>query len=150
MKKDKYITITILTAVVLIGAAFVYKTIQNNKIASVNLKVYGQSIIGEQYTKMLSITKNGDSYRLNYECSTNEPGKFCNCSNFEKTLSSKEFTTFIEEIGKLKDEGNNAKCCDHPWTEITLKYASSREKTLAVSMEPFDIEKIFNIDCSTK
>ena len=148
IKKNKYIIILILITAAFAGTAFIWKNNQSNKIESININVYGQSIIAEMYNKALSIVNKNNEYHLTYICNTKEPGKFCNCSNFEKTVSNEELTKFIKEVENLKDEGEKAKCCDHPWTEITIKYMSSKEKLLTFSMEPIDIEKTFSINCT--
>jgi hypothetical protein len=149
MKINKSTITLILIIVILTGTVFILKSILNNNVSAINISVFGQSIIGEKFTKTLSIINTNNVYYLSYACETKEPEKFCNCDKFEKILSNEEVEKFIKEVENLKDEGEKAKCCDHPWTEITLKYAFSREKSLTVSMEPIDIEKIFNIDCTT-
>jgi len=147
MKINKSAIALILIIVVIGAIAFILKSVQNNEVIAININVYGQSIIGEKYTKALSIINTNNVYHLTYACESKEPEKFCKCNYFEKILTNEEFENFIKEVENLKDEGEKAKCCDHPWTEIKLKYSSLKEKLIIVSMEPIDIEKTFSIDC---
>lgn len=116
-------------------------------IESLSVKVTGYSVAGLQYVKEAYITRTSSGYILRYYCRTKGvTGKQCECTEMEKEIKENMITRFLTELKTLEDEGERAKCCDHPWTEIELVYPDERRK-LTVAFEPVKIEELFNI-CS--
>jgi len=122
--------------------------IRNNKVTSISIRVVGQSIIGEKYNKNLNVTKTNNEFYLTYECTSKDSTKYCKCSDVTKLVTDEDVNALLTQIKTLSDGGESAKCCDHPWTEIEVRYANSTVQRLTVIMEPIDIEKLFNINCN--
>jgi len=117
-------------------------------VESLSVKVTGYSIAGLQYVKEAYITRTSSGYILRYYCRTKwVSGKLCECAEVEKEVKESTVTRLLAELKTLDDEGERAKCCDHPWTEIELIYPDESRRKLTVAFDPVKIEEIFNI-CS--
>lgn len=118
-------------------------------LKSASLKVIGESFIGLQFKEELNLTYTElDGFVIQYTCNNTYGYKpHCNCKTLEKHVDNNTVEKFLDAINALKDGGDNAKCCDHPWTEIELIYANGNNKSIVVANEPIDIEIMFSIDC---
>ncbi len=117
-------------------------------VESLSLKVMGYSFAGLRYIKEVYITHTSSGYILRYYCRTKGvSGKLCECAEVEKEVKKSTVTRLLAELKTLEDEGERAKCCDHPWTEIEIIYPDESRRKLTVAFEPVKIEEIFNI-CS--
>ncbi len=146
MKKNMIflLLIGVLAVIIILALQLVVK---RNSVQSVSIEVIGESIIGENYHKTAIVGNESGEYFLAYKCTSKEPNKNCNCNDVGKKVSDDEFNELIKVIATLKDGGETAKCCDHPWTEIEINYVNGAAKKLTVAMEPVEVEKIFKLDC---
>ncbi|MGB9695009.1 MAG: hypothetical protein ACP5SB_03305 [Caldisericaceae bacterium] len=146
--KNKILT-AVFIALLIILCAFLalLLTVKKYSITSVNARVIGESIVGENYNKSLDILLHDNKYYLTYKCSSKEPGKYCKCLDSTKLITRNELGMLMKEINALKDEGESAKCCDHPWTEIEVHYSNGAVRKLTVAMEPINFETLLNITC---
>lgn len=103
--------------------------------------------MGVQYKKEVTLIHEDLGYALKYSCEAREGFEnFCECKEVEKVVEESTVDQFLKLLDSLRDEGEEAKCCDHPWSEIEVTYSNGSGKKIAVSF-PVEVEKIFNIDC---
>lgn len=102
---------------------------ESKKIKSVLLKNVGNTRGGIQYRKEFTLTNRDSKYTLAYSC----VGRRCDCRKAEREVEPGIAEEFLRDVGTLKDLGESARCCDHPWTEIKLIYLDGSSKTLTVA-----------------
>ncbi len=68
------------------------------------------------------------------------------CSKGDKKIENREVEKLVELISTLRDDGEKATCCDHPWTEINLNYSSPpSHKKIMVGYDLLELKEIFNL-----
>ncbi|MEN2975093.1 MAG: hypothetical protein ABDH32_05895 [Candidatus Caldarchaeales archaeon] len=143
----KKITLAAILLIILTGAILIFGYMYRHEgVRSINLKVIGESFIGLQYVKEAILTYEDGVYHLKYSCSSREGyEELCKYRGFEGVVREDQANKFLEMVKSLKDEGEQAKCCDHPWTEIEITYMDGRIEKIIVAFEPIKIEEIFDI-----
>ncbi len=114
----------------------------------VELKVVGESVMGLVYSKELNLVLKDHSYILSYSCRSTIR-EYCVCRGFEGTISPTELEEFFTLIASLRDEGERAMCCDHPWTELRIVHPDGREKRIITAFEPIKVEQTLKIPCTS-
>ena len=126
------------------------------KIRSATLHVIGESFIGVQYSKQITVTSEDSQYLLSYSCFR------CKCPKVErKKLEAHIAEEFLKLIESLEDGGRMASCCDHPYTEVEVAYRDGSVKKMTLSFdlgkggiekekEIPGVEKVLNLECLTK
>jgi len=120
---------------------------ESSRLRSASLRVIGMTYLGNKGSKEVSLIHTEDRYVVRYSCHTKGPGFKCGCRNEEKEVGKQAVDQFLKVVENLKDQGENAECCDHPWTEIKLDYLDGSSKKIKVALEPVEVEKIFHLDC---
>jgi len=145
----KLITIAIIGILIVIitsGCLENNKECNTQEILSSHIIIYGESFAGPLYTKEVNITLNEDQYFMTYLCKNFSYLYTCDCKNVEKNINETTIKTYSNFINTIIDEGESAKCCDHPWTELEIIYKDGSKKFFILSHE-IDLENIFNINC---
>lgn len=117
-------------------------------LISAHIKIYGNTFVAMEYTKEINITFSVNGYVMTYLCENYSDFDHCNCLIVEKSINKTSIEAFLGIVDTLVDEGEEAKCCDHPWTELELIYDDGTSKIFLLSFDPIDAETMFNIDCS--
>src|SRR6267143_5871770 len=106
---------------------------EQKEIKSVVVHVVGESFLGIQYSKRITVTKADSNYVLDYSCFR------CKCPKVEgKKLELRIAEQFLKLIESLEDGGRMASCCDHPYTDVEIAYRDGSVKKMTLS---FDLGK---------
>jgi len=120
-----------------------------SSLRSGRVHVEGESIMGVQYRKDVTLvkTKDGD-YWVRYVC-TPRPGfeDRCPCREVVRRVAADVVEAFIQQVLALRDEGEAARCCDHPWTEVELVFTDDRTERRTVAFEPITVETALGLAC---
>lgn len=119
---------------------------EQRELLSSNILIYGESFIGVQYTKEINITLNENGYFMTYICENSSDFKRCDCKKVEKNINETTIESYLNYVNTLVDEGEGAKCCDHPWTEMEIIY-KDESKNYFILHNAIDIETILGINC---
>jgi len=146
--KFKYYKI-IYPVIALIAVLSIMFVINNSVNASnvqrIEVQVVGESIIGEQYSKELILTKENRKFFLDFSRVSKDESKFGKNINIKKEITSEVFENFLKILKDTKDQGESALCCDHPFTLIKIVKTSNKTINKTVAMQPIDIEGFFGI-----
>jgi len=116
------------------------------ELLSSHIMVYGNNYVGMLYTKEVNITHNENGYFMTYSCENSSDFNQCGCKNVRKNINETTLESYLNFVNTLVNEGEDAKCCDHPWTEIEIIYKDGSKKSFILS-DSMDIETIFSINC---
>jgi len=119
---------------------------EERELLSSHILIYGESYIGPLYTKEVNITIGENGYFITYICENSSDLTQCDCKKVEKNINETIIESYLNYVNSLVDEGEGAKCCDHPWTEIKIIYKDGSEKSFILS-NSIDIETILGINC---
>ncbi len=146
--KKKYTIFTVVIPLILIcGLLIIYylNTRTISSITSIRVEVSGQAINGEQYRKLLLLTKDSNGFALNFERTSVDESKYGKDTSISKEVDKLSVTRLVKSINKLQDEGDSALCCDHPFTIITITMSNGEKIIKKVALEPIIIEDYFSI-----
>jgi len=119
---------------------------EQRELLSSHILIYGESYIGPLYTKEVNITIGENGYFMTYTCENSSDLTQCDCKKVEKNINETIIESYLNYVNTLVDEGEGAKCCDHPWTEMKIIYKDGSEKSFILPNQ-IDIETIFGINC---
>lgn len=109
---------------------------ETSQVRSLSIKVVGDSYFGGLYAKQATLTLSESGYKLKYSCfSRSRTHEACPCSSIDKEMGDTEVRELLEFVSTLRDEGEGASCCDHPWTEVTLERSARRRQTIRLSYD---------------
>ncbi len=118
-------------------------------LRSARVHVEGESIMGVQYRKDVALGKaTGRDYWVRYVC-VPRPGfeDRCPCREVVQRVDAAVVEEFLRQVQTLRDEGEAARCCDHPWTEFELVFADGRTERRTVAFEPVAVEAVLRLEC---
>lgn len=140
--------LAVLTFVSLPLAGLAHAEENATNLTSLSIKVVGVSFFGPSYNKRASLKHTTSGYTLEYTCSAPRE-KQCGCSHHVDTeINESQVRTLLAFIASLRDGGDQATCCDHPWTGIELEYLWQPRQTKTVAFDLLKLEEIFNL-CGT-
>jgi len=123
---------------------------ETSTLRSARVHVEGKSIMGLQYRKDANLVRASDrDYWVHYVCEA-RPGfeDRCPCREVVRRVAASVVEEFVRQVQALRDEGEAARCCDHPWTEIELVFADGRRERRTVAFEPIAVETVLGLECS--
>jgi len=146
MRSSILVVLLIATLLLIALASQITKRGEELDLESAYIKVVGQSFIGLQYTKEITLYRTDSGFHLIYRCKAKKGFEgLCKHRQVEKQVETDRVKEFLEKVQSLEDEGERAKCCDHSWTEIELTYVNGTVRKLTVAFEPLKVEEIFGI-----
>ncbi|MCS7312861.1 MAG: hypothetical protein NZ742_08115 [Acidobacteria bacterium] len=118
-------------------------------LRSGRVHVEGESIMGVQYRKDATLEKATDGdYWVRYTCVPQAGFEDrCPCREVVRRVAASVVEEFVRQVLALQDEGESAKCCDHPWTEIELVFGDDWTERRTVAFEPIAIETVLSLKC---
>lgn len=118
-------------------------------LRSGRVHVEGESIIGLHYRKDVTIVRTTDGdYWVHYVCEPRAGFEDrCPCREVVRRVGASVVEEFVRQVQALRDEGESAKCCDHPWTEFELVFADGHTERRTVAFEPIAVETILRLEC---
>ncbi len=108
---------------------------EDAQLKSVTIRVIGMTFSGLRYQKRAEISYGETGYSVTYRYSRS-PFRI-DLSKVQPACSREvdgnlNLGKIMRLLGELRDHGENAKCCDHPWTEVQLDYFSRPAKKITL------------------
>jgi hypothetical protein len=123
---------------------------ETSTLRSARVHVEGELIMGLQYRKDVNLVRASDQdYWVHYVCEARSgfEGQ-CPCREAVRRVAASVVEEFVRQVQALRDEGEAARCCDHPWTEVELVFADDRHERRTVAFEPITVETVLGLECS--
>ena len=127
------------------------QTREQKDFKSVVVHVVGESFVGVQYSKRITVTNVDSNFVLDYYCFK------CPCPKIVgKKLELRVAEEFLKLIESLEDGGQMASCCDHPYTQVEIAYRDGSVKKMTLGFdvggrakenEISGLEKVLKLEC---